>query len=79
MDKKLEKVLIKILGTKRFELVKYLCENCDDNGFIGVKLSQLEEVLKQSKPTLIASLKFLEEKKLLSKLKNSFYQIKLDN
>ncbi|MDO4673800.1 ArsR family transcriptional regulator [Campylobacter sp.] len=79
MDEKLEKAVVKILGEKRFALLKYLCAHCDENGFIGVKIATLEENLRQSKPTLIASLKFFEEKKILSKLKNSFYQLNLNH
>lgn len=57
---------------KRFELLKFLCENVDENGFIMIKISDLEEKLHQSKPTIIATFKFLEEKNFLSVLKMDF-------
>lgn len=60
---KFEKLIQEILGKKRFELLKFLCENADENGFIMIKISELEEKLHQSKPTIIATFKFLEEKK----------------
>ncbi|EOG2031346.1 replication/maintenance protein RepL [Campylobacter coli] len=72
---KFEKLIQEIFGKKRFELLKFLCENADENGFIMIKISELEEKLNQSKPTIIATFKFLEEKKLFKKLKNGFYQL----
>ncbi|HEG2838450.1 TPA: ArsR family transcriptional regulator, partial [Campylobacter jejuni] len=49
---KFEKLIQEILGKKRFELLKFLCENADENGFIMIKISDLEEKLHQSKPTI---------------------------
>ena len=74
---KFEKLIQEILGKKRFELLKFLCENADENGFIMIKISELEEKLNQSKPNIIANFKFLEEKKLFKRLKNGFYQLKI--
>ncbi|EAJ4393430.1 ArsR family transcriptional regulator [Campylobacter jejuni subsp. jejuni] len=74
---KFEKLIQEILGKKRFELLKFLCENADKNGFIMIKISELEEKLHQSKPTIIATFKFLEEKKLFKRLKNGFYQLNI--
>ncbi|EKO8559212.1 replication/maintenance protein RepL [Campylobacter jejuni] len=74
---KFEKLIQEIFGKKRFELLKFLCENADENGFIMIKISELEEKLHQSKPTIIATFKFLEEKKLFKRLKNGFYQLKI--
>ncbi|MCX2683069.1 replication/maintenance protein RepL [Campylobacter sp. MIT 21-1685] len=74
---RLQGFIQEILGKKRFELVEFLCQNCDENGFIFIKISELENILQQSKPTIIATFKFLEEKKLFKKLKNGFYQIKI--
>ncbi|BEK04848.1 replication/maintenance protein RepL [Campylobacter jejuni] len=74
---KFENLIREILGKKRFELLKFLCENVDENGFIMIKISDLEEKLHQSKPTIIATFKFLEEKKLFKRLKNGFYQLNI--
>ncbi|HEB8470739.1 TPA: replication/maintenance protein RepL [Campylobacter jejuni] len=74
---KFEKLIQEIFEKKRFELLKFLCENADENGFIMIKISELEEKLNQSKPTIIATFKFLEEKKLFKRLKNGFYQLKI--
>lgn len=70
-----ENLIKEILGKKRFELLQFLCENADENGFIFIKISELEEKLNQSKPTIIATFKFLEEKKLFKKLKNGLYKL----
>ncbi len=40
---KFEKLIQEILGKKRFELLKFLCENADENGFIMIKISDLED------------------------------------
>ncbi|MBS4275386.1 replication/maintenance protein RepL [Campylobacter vulpis] len=77
MNKNFKKALEKILGKKRFELLEFLCENADENGFVMIKISDLEEKLGQSKPTIIATFKFLEDKKLFKRLKNGFYQLNL--
>ncbi len=72
-----ENLLGEMLGRKRLELLKFLCENADENGFIMIKISELEEKLNQSKPTILSTFKFLEEKKLFKRLKNGFYWIKI--
>lgn len=66
-----------ILGKKRFELLEFLCDNADENGFIFIKISELETKLNQSKPTIIATFKFLEEKKLFKRLKNGLYKLEI--
>ncbi len=77
MDKKLKNLMQKILGKKRLELFIFLCENCDENGFLLIKISEIEERLGLSKAMIISSFKFLEEKKCFKRLKNGFYQIKI--
>ncbi|MCW1359944.1 replication/maintenance protein RepL [Campylobacter sp. CCS1377] len=76
MNEKILCLCKEILGKKRFELLQFLCENADENGFIFIKISELEEKLNQSKPTIITTFKFLEEKKLFKRLKNGLYQLK---
>lgn len=74
---KFENLIKEILGKKRFELLQFLCENADENGFVFIKISELETRLNQSKPTIIATFKFLEEKKLFKRLKNGLYQLNI--
>ncbi|TQR32466.1 ArsR family transcriptional regulator [Campylobacter sp. MIT 99-7217] len=66
-----------IFGKKKFEIFKFLCEKADENGFIFVKIDELMKELNTSKPTIIASFKFLEEKKLFKRLKNGLYKLKV--
>ncbi|MBK1991920.1 replication/maintenance protein RepL [Campylobacter sp. 2018MI35] len=72
---KFENLIKELFGKKRYELVKFLCDNADNNGFITIKINEIEKKLNQSKPTIIATFKFLEEKKVFKKLKNGFYQL----
>lgn len=74
-----ENLIKEILGKRRFELLQFLCKNADENGFVMIKISELEEKLNQSKPTIIATFKFLEEKKLFKKLKNGLYKLDVKN
>lgn len=77
MNANFELLCLGIFGKKKFELFKFLCENADENGFVFVKIADLVQILHISKPTIIATFNFLEEKKLLIKLKNGLYQLKL--
>ncbi|EEO7742001.1 ArsR family transcriptional regulator, partial [Campylobacter upsaliensis] len=43
MCENFKKALEKILGKKRFELLYFLCENADENGFVMIKISELEK------------------------------------
>lgn len=66
-----------IFGAKRFEVFEFLCKNADENGFVSAKIEDLMRNLGISKPTAINALKFLQNKKLLKKLKNGFYELKI--
>lgn len=77
MNAKLNTLCLKIIGKKRFEILKALCVRADENGFIFAKIDELSLELGISKPTIIATFDFLEEKKLFKRLKNGFYQLKL--
>lgn len=61
-----------IFGAKRFEVFEFLCKNADENGFVSAKIEDIMRNLGISKPTAINALKFLQNKKLLKKLKNGF-------
>lgn len=66
-----------IFGAKRFEVFEFLCKNADENGFVSAKIEDIMRNLGISKPTAINALKFLQNKKLLKKLKNGFYELKI--
>lgn len=77
MNEKIENLCEQIFGAKRFAIFKFLCEKVDENGFIFVSIDEIVHQFDFSKPTVINAFKFLEEKKLLKKLKNGFYELKL--
>lgn len=77
MNEKIEILCEQIFGIKRFEIFKFLCEKVDENGFIFVSIDEIMRKFDISKPTVINAFKFLEEKKILKKLKNGFYELKL--
>ncbi len=78
MNDRLKELCSKLLGEKKFELLKALCEKADENFFIFCKIDDLVKECGISKPTIIATFKLLEEKKLLTKLKNGLYKLNLD-
>lgn len=79
MQSTLEALFCKLLGAKKFEIYKALCEKVDENGLIFCKIDELMNELSVSKPTIINAFKLLEEKKILKKLKNGLYQLSLES
>lgn len=67
-----------IFGARRFEVFEFLCKNADENGFVFAKIEDIMQKMGISKPTAINALKFLQRKKLLKKLKNGFYELKIE-
>ena len=77
MDTRLEHLCEGIFGAKRFKIFALLCQRADENGFVLTTIEQLASELGFSKPTIISAFKFLEEKRLLKRLKNGFYELKI--
>lgn len=69
-----ERVLCAVLG-KKYEIIAILCKNADENGVIKLSIAKICELSNASKPTVINTLHFLEEKKVLKKLANKCYQL----
>ncbi|MSN96585.1 ArsR family transcriptional regulator [Campylobacter sp. FMV-PI01] len=63
-----------IIGEKKFEILEFLLKNQDKNGFVTLSILEISSATKISRPTIIATLKFLESKKILKKLKNGVYK-----
>ncbi|AJC87057.1 replication/maintenance protein RepL [Campylobacter insulaenigrae] len=76
MDKRVRTLCEKIHGKKRFEVIEFLALNADENGFVFISIEELSKRLNTSKPTIINTFKFLEEKSLLEKFKNGLYKLK---
>ena len=71
-----EQIYKALLGEKKVEVINFLCELSDENGFIVIKISDICEKLNVSKPTVISTFKLLEEKKIFERVKNGVYRFK---
>ena len=59
-----------ILGEKKMEIILFLAQNADENGFITVKISDICERTDASKPTVTQTIKLLENRKIFERVKN---------
>jgi DNA-binding IclR family transcriptional regulator len=69
------KILGKILGEQKLKVIRYVAANADAEGFLLKTVAQICEDCGATKPTVIAALKTLEEKKALKPLKRGLYKI----
>ena len=65
-----------ILGEKKIEIILFLAQNADENGFITVKISDICERTDASKPTVTQTIKLLENRKIFERVKNGIYRFK---
>ncbi len=65
-----------ILGEKKMEIILFLAQNTDENGFITVKISEICERTDASKPTVTQTIKLLENRKIFERVKNGIYRFK---
>ena len=65
-----------ILGEKKMEIILFLAQNSDENGFITVKISDICERTDASKPTVTQTIKLLENRKIFERVKNGIYRFK---
>lgn len=74
----LEKAIFSsILGDKKIKVIEFLISKCDKQGFVCTKISEICNELNISKPTAIDTIKLLENKKILKRIKNGLYEFKL--
>ena len=69
-------IFAQILGEKKTEIILFLAQNADENGFICIKISQICEQTNASKPTVIETIKLLESRKIFERVKNGIYRFK---
>ena len=69
-------IFAQILGEKKTEIILFLAQNADENGFICIKISQICEQKNASKPTVIETIKLLESRKIFERVKNGIYRFK---
>lgn len=67
----------KILGEKKVCVIEFLAKNHDKNGFVTLTVSEICSLTNVSKPTVIKTLKLLDEKFILKKIKNGVYKFNL--
>jgi len=65
-----------ILGEKKMEIILFLAQNADENGFITVKISDICERTDASKPTVTQTIRLLENRKIFERVKNGIYRFK---
>ena len=65
-----------ILGEKKMEIILFLAQNADENGFITVKISDICELTSASKPTVTQTIRLLENRKIFERVKNGSYRFK---
>ena len=65
-----------ILGEKKMEIILFLAQNVDENGFITVKISEICERTDASKPTVTQTIRLLENRKIFERVKNGIYRFK---
>ena len=65
-----------ILGEKKMEIILFLAQNSDENGFITVKISDICAQTDASKPTVTQTIKLLENRKIFERVKNGIYRFK---
>ena len=76
MDGLAREIFAQILGEKKTEIILFLAQNADENGFICIKVSQICEQTSASKPTVIETIKLLESRKIFERIKNGIYRFK---
>ena len=76
MDGLAREIFAQILGEKKMEIILFLAQNADENGFITVKISDICEQTDASKPTVTQTIKLLENRKIFERVKNGIYRFK---
>lgn len=76
MDGLAREIFAQILGEKKMEIILFLAQNADENGFICIKISQICEQTSASKPTVVETIKLLESRKIFERVKNGIYRFK---
>ena len=76
MNELAREIFAQILGEKKMEIILFLAQNSDENGFITVKISDICERTDASKPTVTQTIKLLENRKIFERVKNGIYRFK---
>lgn len=74
MNEKEREIFSAILGEKKIDIIEFLVQNSDQNGFVWVKISQICQTLGVSKPTVIEIFSLLQTRKIFKRVKNGLYK-----
>lgn len=67
-----------ILGEKKVAVIEFLASNAYEDGTIKYKITEICSELNISKPTVIETLKLLEQKGVIKKIKTGVYKLTLE-
>lgn len=73
----LDEILAQILGEKKIKIIKLICQNADENMLVRLKIDEICNLTNSSKPTVIETIKLLETKHSLLKIKNGLYKLNI--
>ncbi|QKG28433.1 replication/maintenance protein RepL [Campylobacter sp. RM16187] len=65
-----------LVGEKKFEIIEFFIQNLDENGLINFTISKICKATNSSKPTVIETIKLLENRKIFERVKNGLYRFK---
>ncbi|MDO5045548.1 replication/maintenance protein RepL, partial [Campylobacter sp.] len=63
-----------LLGEKKFEIIEFFIRNLDENGLINFTIAEICKATNSSKPTVIETIKLLENRKIFERVKNGVYK-----
>lgn len=69
-------ILSALIGEKKFEIIEFFIRNLDENGLINFTISEICKETNSSKPTVIETIKLLENRKIFERVKNGVYKFK---
>ncbi|MFL1707300.1 replication/maintenance protein RepL [Campylobacter sp. MOP7] len=65
-----------LIGEKKFEIIEFFIQNLDENGLINFTIAEICNATNSSKPTVIETIKLLENRKIFKRVKNGVYAFK---
>lgn len=73
----LQKTFALLIGKKKLQIIELLIEHKDENNFVCLTIQDICQELEISKPTVIAAIDLLIEKRALKRIKNGLYKLNL--
>lgn len=67
-----------ILGDKKVQIIEFLLQNIDRNGFVNLTIGEISNATDTSKPTIISTFKILQNAGVFERVKNGVYKINVN-